>query len=178
MYRLCPYCTAAAGRLIDPGCLVCLGGGTIRLGAAALSIYEPDVVAEAIAIALADASAAEADDPGSMIAALDSLADAGIIHRPTTPQEQALTTTEAPTTAPAWVDEWHHDNPAASAAGDTPEATPETIELEAGTATIRTYWQDGELGHHLDLPDTGVQLLTSSDLQALAAALQELAAEA
>lgn len=87
------------------------------------------------------------------------------------------TMTDTPATEPAWVEEWHLDNPAASAAGDIPEATPETIELENGTATIRTYWQDGAPGHHLELPNTDNHHLTSADLRALAEALQDVADE-
>lgn len=178
IYYLCPACAERPRRIVAPDCLTCQGTGHLRLGAAALYIYTPEVVAEAIEIGLSKAYSEETDRPGSIAAILETLTTAGVIHRSTNQQEKPLNMAiETLTAVPSWVEEWHQDNPKASAAGGIPEATPETIGLESGTATIRTYWQDGEPGHHLELPDTDGQLLSNSDLRALAEALQDIADE-
>ena len=50
--RLCPGCARRDTMLIDPLCVICDGRGTLTLGKAALSMYYPDVVSEAIELAL------------------------------------------------------------------------------------------------------------------------------
>lgn len=59
--RTCPACQTRHAGLVDPDCVVCSGAGVLQLGAAALSIYEPEVVAQAVAIAL-EAVARDADN--------------------------------------------------------------------------------------------------------------------
>lgn len=99
MRRLCPACTARRNTLVDPECVICEGTGVLPLGEAALSIYSPDVVAEAVHLAL-EAAAREADQQltlsddrdAPMRIAVVLLHDAGIIGRqehvapPTPPQ--------------------------------------------------------------------------------------------
>lgn len=50
--RACPACAARYAQLIDPDCPVCRGAGTLVLGAAALSMYPPEVVSMAVSLAL------------------------------------------------------------------------------------------------------------------------------
>lgn len=50
--RCCPACTKRHAQLIDPKCPVCLGAGVLRMGPAAIALHEPEVVSQAIAIAL------------------------------------------------------------------------------------------------------------------------------
>ncbi len=52
MKRVCPACARRTAELIDPECVVCQGDGFLTLHPAALSIYEPAVVSEAVAVAL------------------------------------------------------------------------------------------------------------------------------
>lgn len=52
MKRVCPACTRRTAELVDPECVVCLGDGFLTLHPAALSIYEPAVLAEAVALSL------------------------------------------------------------------------------------------------------------------------------
>lgn len=95
MRRLCPACTTRRNTLVDPECIICEGSGFIVLGDAALSIYSPDVVAEAVHLAL-EAAARDADRQLSLSddrtapvrVVLVRLRDAGIItehHQPTAP---------------------------------------------------------------------------------------------
>jgi hypothetical protein len=60
MRRVCPACSTRSHQLIDPECVLCTGTGHIVLGAAALSIHDAVVAAEAVGIAL-EAAAREAD---------------------------------------------------------------------------------------------------------------------
>lgn len=88
MRRLCPACTARRNTLVDPECVICEGTGILPLGEAALSIYSPDVVAEAVHLAL-EAAAREADQQLTLSDDRDAplrhavvlLHDAGIIGR-------------------------------------------------------------------------------------------------
>lgn len=52
MKRVCPACSRRTAELVDPDCVICLGDGFLTLHPAALSIYEPAVVSEAVAVAL------------------------------------------------------------------------------------------------------------------------------
>lgn len=98
MVCLCPACATRNRRLADPECVVCHGTGSIHLGAAALSIYEAEVVAEAVDIAL-EAAAREADLTHSLtedrvtpvVAVLVMLATAGVINY-TAPAQAATVT--------------------------------------------------------------------------------------
>lgn len=52
LMRCCPACTKRHAQLIDPKCPVCLGAGVLRLGPAAIALHEPEIVSQAVAIAL------------------------------------------------------------------------------------------------------------------------------
>jgi len=100
MRRICPACSTRTQQVIDPACIICHGQGHITLGAAALAIYEADVVAEAVAITL-EAAAREADLALSLsddkvapvVDALAVMAAAGIIqHAPALPGHGATVT--------------------------------------------------------------------------------------
>ncbi|QGZ17100.1 hypothetical protein HYQ19_gp001 [Arthrobacter phage DrYang] len=52
MRRVCPACSRRTAELVDPDCTVCRGAGFLTLHPAALTIYEPAVVAEAVGLAL------------------------------------------------------------------------------------------------------------------------------
>lgn len=52
LQRCCPACTKRHAQLIDPKCPVCLGAGVLRLGPAAVALHEPEIVSQAVAIAL------------------------------------------------------------------------------------------------------------------------------
>lgn len=52
MRRVCPACARRTSELVSPDCAVCRGDGFLTLHPAALAIYEPAVVAEAVALAL------------------------------------------------------------------------------------------------------------------------------
>ncbi|UGL61956.1 hypothetical protein SEA_EASTWEST_73 [Arthrobacter phage EastWest] len=60
MHRCCPACTRRHAQLIDPRCPICGGTGVLRLGPAALALHEPEVVSQAVAIAL-EAEARDVD---------------------------------------------------------------------------------------------------------------------
>lgn len=51
---ICPVCGSAPCGLVDPYCPICGGHGTVLLHPAALSVYEPAVVAIAVRLALQD----------------------------------------------------------------------------------------------------------------------------
>lgn len=52
MRRVCPACSRRTAELVDPDCTVCQGEGFLILHPAALTMYEPSVVAEAVGLAL------------------------------------------------------------------------------------------------------------------------------
>lgn len=52
MKRVCPACSRRTAELVDPDCTVCRGEGFLILHPAALTMYEPSVVAEAVGMAL------------------------------------------------------------------------------------------------------------------------------
>ena len=89
VHRVCPLCRTSPQQLIDPGCALCLGNGAIQLGAAALSIYDPVVVAEAIALAIAD-------NPDQLHDTIATLTGAGIMAQPTAPDDIDYWTVEGP----------------------------------------------------------------------------------
>lgn len=85
LYRLCPSCPDQAALIVAFDCPVCLGQGRVRLGSAALSLYDPEVVAEALEIGLAETAAVEQEGAlGGVDAMLESMATAGLIHRQAT----------------------------------------------------------------------------------------------
>lgn len=95
MKRLCPACSVRHAKLIDPGCSVCQGVGTVTLGEAALAFNDPDVVSIAVGVALEayartiDKALTLSDDRlGPMRATVKQLVDAGLIDRPARARKQ------------------------------------------------------------------------------------------
>lgn len=89
MIRLCPACLTRKARLVAPDCPVCGGAGVLRLGSAALSLHDPDVVSRAAAIVLEAVSrrAEEISEPGTDLvpavrAAVGVLVESGILAGP------------------------------------------------------------------------------------------------
>lgn len=78
--RLCPACLINGAGLADEECVVCCGEGVLKLGAAALSIYEPEVVSMAINIALE--RPLQARDDTALAASVEELRWAGVLHNP------------------------------------------------------------------------------------------------
>lgn len=70
----CPRCRESNGWVIDDDCPCCRGEGRIRLGPAALSIYEPVVVAKAVAMVYTK----HQDNPAD---AFEDLAMAGVVKK-------------------------------------------------------------------------------------------------
>lgn len=90
--RTCPACSTRYAGLVDPLCVICGGVGTLTLGDAALSIYEPEIVAQAVAIALeavarkADETLTIGDDRAAPVReAVADLVEAGVISAPDPP---------------------------------------------------------------------------------------------
>ena len=52
MRRVCPACSRRTAELVAPDCSICEGHGVIILHPAALSVYDPAVVSEAVALSL------------------------------------------------------------------------------------------------------------------------------
>ncbi|ASX98672.1 hypothetical protein SEA_COLUCCI_1 [Arthrobacter phage Colucci] len=52
MRRVCPACSRRTAELVDPDCTVCRGEGFLILHPAALTMYEPSVISEAVGLAL------------------------------------------------------------------------------------------------------------------------------
>lgn len=52
MRRVCPACARRTAELVAPDCSVCAGSGVVVLHPAALSVYDPEVVSEAVGLAL------------------------------------------------------------------------------------------------------------------------------
>lgn len=65
MRRVCPACSRRVAELVDPDCAVCGGFGVVVLHPAALSIYDPLVVSEAVGLAL-EVAAREIDTRGTL----------------------------------------------------------------------------------------------------------------
>lgn len=88
MRRTCPACATRTAAVIDPECVVCEGHGTIILNDAALALYDPETVSEAIHLAL-EASARKTEltvtrsgrQTRPIREAVVTLRDAGIIGR-------------------------------------------------------------------------------------------------
>ncbi|MFT4471391.1 hypothetical protein ACMX2H_15925 [Arthrobacter sulfonylureivorans] len=96
MRRLCPACTTRSEHLVSDTCPVCSGAGYLTLGAAALSLYDPEVVAAAARLALemaargSDKTLSLSDDrTGTIRATMADLLDAGIVAKPNRPQTPA-----------------------------------------------------------------------------------------
>lgn len=95
--QICPACRHRENGIIETTCIVCDGVGVIYLGDAALTIYTPEVIAEAITITLeaaarlGDTETHLADDRLLPVrAALLDLRDAGVLDAETTTLTRAM----------------------------------------------------------------------------------------
>lgn len=93
--RICPACSKRHGELVAQNCPVCAGTGVVILGAAALSLHEPAVVSQAVALAIeAEARQIEAettlthDRVGSLKAKLSLLVNSGLVSDRTSPRQK------------------------------------------------------------------------------------------
>lgn len=87
MKRICPACLTRRARLVDDACPVCDGAGVLSLGAAALTLSDPDVVSRAVSTVLeAVARRAEEDIDSAPVrvqavrGAVALLVDAGLLE--------------------------------------------------------------------------------------------------
>lgn len=77
---ICPSCRLNTAQLVADDCVVCNGHGTIRLGLAALSIYDVDVVSLAVGLTY--------DQADNLEQAFNDLDTAGVTRRQRKPQPE------------------------------------------------------------------------------------------
>lgn len=93
--RVCPACSKRYAEIVSPNCPVCSGTGVVVLGAAALSLYEPAVVSQAVALAI-ESSARDieanttlsVDRADSLNDRLTLLVNAGLMAAPKKPRSK------------------------------------------------------------------------------------------
>src|SRR4051794_11754042 len=99
MRTLCPACVLRHAHLVSSDCTICRGNGTLVLGPAALSLYDPAVVSRAIALALQAAARTAAETltlsdarKAPLRTLLAALTAAGVLAKPAPPAPRPVTT--------------------------------------------------------------------------------------